>query len=153
MNTSPADEIECEPRKKKFNLKKQITKLDLKIKVPPKNNKRSGSIFYTEKESGEDSPPNSLSPDEEVPAIKVAEGEEKAIRPTDLPLFEDKPIRPPRREKKDKPTRDTRLLSVPNIKYQPRGSPGFSAFKRKTSKSKVQKYEAIQLFLIVWRPE
>lgn len=59
---------------------------------------------------------------EEVPCVTV----EPAPRPTDLPL------RPPRRTDK---TRDTRLLSVPNIKYQ---HTGLQAFKRKISKSLYQ---------------
>ncbi|KAL1131219.1 hypothetical protein AAG570_010837 [Ranatra chinensis] len=130
-NTSPQDDVESENRWKKFNLKKQISKVDLKLKLPPKNNKRSGSVFYIEKESGDESP-TSLSPDDEVPVIKESQVEEKPVRPTELPLFDEKPMRPPRKDKREK--RDTRLLSVPNIKYHMRGSQGLAAIKRKINK-------------------
>ncbi|CAK1541946.1 unnamed protein product [Leptosia nina] len=46
--------------------------------------------------------------------------DEKAVRPDNLPLFDDegKPTRPPRQKsKKKEDLRDQRLLSVPNIKY------------------------------------
>ncbi|XP_046669375.1 syntaxin-binding protein 5 isoform X2 [Homalodisca vitripennis] len=108
------------------------------------SNKR-GSVFYSgsalvspgDRESGDVSPDVSNSPEsEELPAIvliKEPDTEETvgenacAVRPTELQLFDSqgKPIRPPRKDRKrvsvDQKTpnnrSDTRLLSVPNIKY------------------------------------
>ncbi|XP_024081941.1 syntaxin-binding protein 5 isoform X2 [Cimex lectularius] len=135
-NTSPHEDAETEPRRRKFNLKKQLSRVDLKLKFQPRNNKRSCSVFYAEKDSADESP-TSLSPDDDMPTIKEPETDEKpAVRPSDLALFEERPIPPPRREKKDKemPKRDTRLLSVPNIKYHPRINQGRSAMIRKINK-------------------
>ncbi|CAG4928673.1 unnamed protein product [Colias eurytheme] len=57
----------------------------------------------------------------EVSPSKLGE-DEKAVRPDNLPLFDEdgKPTRPPRQKSKkkdEKDQRDQRLLSVPNIKY------------------------------------
>ncbi|XP_039287890.1 syntaxin-binding protein 5-like [Nilaparvata lugens] len=72
-----------------------------------------------------------------IPVIEEPEDDEEeddetpgqAVRPTELPLFDSqgKPIRPTRKERDRKrvsldrqpPGRDTRLLSVPNIKFNP----------------------------------
>lgn len=106
--------------------------------------KRS-SVFYSgsnlvspaEKDSGNSSPEVSNSPEsEELPSIVLSketgdEGVEggggSVVRPTELPLVDTygHPIRPPRKDRKrvsvDQKTpnnrSDTRLLSVPNIKY------------------------------------
>lgn len=131
-NSSPHEDGENR-RRKLGTLKKQLSKVDFKLKFQPKNSKRSCSVFYTDKESMEQSP-ISLSPEEELPTIKVPDSVEKPERPTELPLFEERPLPPPRREKKETPKRDTRLLSVPNIKYHTRGNQGFSSFMRKLSK-------------------
>lgn len=136
---------------KGFSLKKQLSRVDMKLKhtfsAPPEktsSNKR-GSIFYSnsnvissaERDSGEISPDISNSPEsDELPSIVLNKQEnieeviadcESAVRPTELQLFETvgKPIRPPRKDRKrvsvDQKTpnyrSDTRLLSVPNIKY------------------------------------
>ncbi|KAF6205469.1 hypothetical protein GE061_019642 [Apolygus lucorum] len=133
-SASPHEEPEIEPRKKKFNLKKQLSRVDIKLKFQPRNNKRSNSVFYP------DESPTSLSPEEEsVPVIKEPEQEERPERPSELSLFEekavDRPTPPPRRDKKDKevPKRDTRLLSVPNIKYHPKQNHS-AALARKMNK-------------------
>lgn len=135
--------------------------MDLKLKFQQRtnNSKRSCSVFYVEKDSGqEESPTTSLSPDEEIPVIKEQEClpivavelddeattpigfGEPAIRPSELALFEDRPPVAPPRTKKDSTVanqkRDNRLLSVPNIKYHNQRPPGqgFSPFGRKKSK-------------------
>ncbi|XP_075228218.1 syntaxin-binding protein tomosyn [Lycorma delicatula] len=126
--------------------KKQFTRADNKSKSNQSNEpqmKKKGSIFYSnapnllspaEVESGENSPDGTNSPESEentnIPIIKeplTATNEEtRATRPTDLQLFDSqgKPIRPSRTKKRvsldRQPTgRDTRLLSVPNIKFTP----------------------------------
>lgn len=131
-NSSPYDDGELRRRKLGI-LKKQLSKVDLKLKFQPRTSKRSCSVFYTEKEYVEESP-ISLSPEEEIPTIKVPDFEVKPERPKELPLFDDMPVPPPRREKKETPKRDTRLLSVPNIKYHSRGNQGLSSLMRKISK-------------------
>ncbi|GLH03019.1 Uncharacterized protein GBIM_08949 [Gryllus bimaculatus] len=63
--------------------------------------------------------------DEDTIQTRVPVTEDRVVqrvsRPVDLPLFDTdgKPVRPPRKESKKKPLdkRDSRLLSVPNIKY------------------------------------
>ncbi|XP_073980716.1 syntaxin-binding protein tomosyn isoform X3 [Rhodnius prolixus] len=158
-NTSPhEDAISDETRRKKFKIKKQLSRVDLKLKFQQRtnNSKRSCSVFYVEKDSGqEESPTTSLSPDEEIPVIKEQEClpivavelddeattpigfGEPAIRPSELALFEDRPPVAPPRTKKDSTVanqkRDNRLLSVPNIKYHNQRPPGqgFSPFGRK----------------------
>lgn len=134
---------------KGFSLKKQLSRVDMKLKhtfsAPPEktSSTKRGSIFYSnaipcaERESGEMSPEMANSPEnEEVPSIVlIKQGDleddvadsESAVRPTDLQLYDTagKPIRPPRKDRKrvsvDQKTpnyrSDTRLLSVPNIKY------------------------------------
>lgn len=120
-------------RKKLGTFKRQLSKVDMILKFQPRNNKRSSSVFYADKECLEESPP-SLSPEEELPVIRVPEAEDKPERPTELPLFEERPIPPPRKEKKETPKRDTRLLSVPNIKYHVKSNQGLSSMMRKRSK-------------------
>lgn len=146
-SASPHDEHEIEPRKKKFNLKKQLSRVDIKLKFQPRNNKRSNSVFYADNIADES--PTSLSPDEEiVPVIKEPElTDERPERPSELPLFEERPTPPPRKEKKEPSKRDARLLSVPNIKYHQKGNQSMSSLVRKMSKSiinvsSLQKYES-----------
>nr|XP_024214843.1 syntaxin-binding protein 5 isoform X3 [Halyomorpha halys] len=131
-NSSPHDDGESR-RRKIGTLKKQLSKVDLKLKFQPRNNKRSCSVFYTDQECVEESSV-SLSPEDEIPKIRFPVSEEKPERPTELPLFDERPIPPPRRDKKDTPKRDTRLLSVPNIKYHSRGNQGLSSLMRKINK-------------------
>ncbi|KAK9512357.1 hypothetical protein O3M35_000801 [Rhynocoris fuscipes] len=148
-NTSPHEDA-CitgdEPRRKKFNLKKQLSRVDLKLKFQPRtsNNKRSNSVFYAEKDFGVDeSPTTSLSPDEEIQVHVIKEQDSiPVVRPSDLALFDERPPIAPPRTKKDSTIvtstqkRDNRLLSVPNIKYYNQRPPGqgFSPFGRKKSK-------------------
>ncbi|BES93882.1 LLGL2 [Nesidiocoris tenuis] len=133
-SASPHDEHEIEPRKKKFNLKKQLSRVDIKLKFQPRNNKRSNSVFYADNIADES--PTSLSPDEEiVPVIKEPElTDERPERPSELPLFEERPTPPPRKEKKEPSKRDARLLSVPNIKYHQKGNQSMSSLVRKMNK-------------------
>ncbi|XP_054270672.1 syntaxin-binding protein 5-like isoform X2 [Macrosteles quadrilineatus] len=133
---------------KGFSLKKQLSRVDMKLKhtfsAPPEKTGKRNSVFYSgsnavspAENSGSNSPeyPNSPEPEsEDLPSIvliKEAESEDvveggSAVRPTELQLFDHqgKPIRPPRKDRKrvsvdqKTPNRsDTRLLSVPNIKY------------------------------------
>lgn len=146
-SASPHEEQEVEPRKKKFNLKKQLSRVDIKLKFHPRNNKRSNSVFYPDNMIPDESP-TSLSPEEEtVPVIKEPETEDKPERPSELPLFEERPTPPPRsRDKRDKeqPKRDTRLLSVPNIKYHQKPNQSMSSVVRKMSKSHpIPRYQRI----------
>lgn len=111
---------------KGFNLKKQLSKVDMKLKQtfssPPEKSGSSkrGSVFYSgstlvspaERESGENTPEVQNSPEgEDLPAIVLTKGPERedkggesasVVRPTDLQLFDaqGKPIAPPRKERK-----------------------------------------------------
>lgn len=132
---------------KGFKFKKQLSKVDLKIKntfstQSEKANKKT-SMFHVSNQPTVLDAPSEQSPEEEsvisddgnIPEIREpcdksseqVTGENTPNRPTDLNLFEtdiEKPARPERRKDRKRfslekqAPRDTRLLSVPNIKYQ-----------------------------------
>ncbi|VVC88074.1 unnamed protein product [Leptidea sinapis] len=87
---------------------------------------------WQDKERSEPSP--DLSP-------SMLSEEEKAVRPDNLPLFDQdgKPTRPPRQKNKKKDeTREQRLLSVPNIKYSKQES--VKDLRRKQSQQQAQSF-------------
>ncbi|XP_065223796.1 syntaxin-binding protein 5 isoform X3 [Planococcus citri] len=140
---------------KGFKFKKQLSKVDLKIKntfstADKSSKKNSSSVFHVNANAAatnqQQQPvldvPSEQSPEDEslvsddghLPEIREPSASESKLneqcdmpnRPTDLNLFEtdDKPNRPERRRDRKRFSlekqipRDTRLLSVPNIKYQ-----------------------------------
>ncbi len=144
--TPPADGSTKERRAshtwKGFKFKKQLSKVDLKIKNTFANQTeriKRNSIFHintqgleAQSETSPEEEPSVVPPDEGgIPQIREPETIEKSEnapnRPTDLNLFENATETPPRPDRRkdrkrfslEKQTpRDARLLSVPNIKYQ-----------------------------------
>lgn len=129
---------------KGFKFKKQLSKVDLKIKNTfsnPAEKTKKNSIFHVNTQgleiASEQTPEdvtNVVSDEGNIPEIREPVNQKQKSensatnRPTDLNLFEttddEKPSRPGRRKdrkrfslEKQSP-RDKRLLSVPNIKYQ-----------------------------------
>lgn len=132
---------------KNFNLKRQLSRVDIKIKNPLKD--KRNSVFYPPEESPTseegvetpDSEENTIVLDEQIddsnelqfsadeecttPPFSVGslpETQKRVAfveRPDNLELLDDdgSPVRPPRGRKKVAEKRDQRLLSVPNIKY------------------------------------
>lgn len=134
---------------KGFKFKKQLSKVDLKIKSTfsgQSDKNKKTAVFHVSSQGLVESPSEQcnaevetmtgsapiLSNDVTVPRIEEPPCEERSSenslsRPVELNLFADgdeKPMRPTRRKDRKRVSlekqmsRDTRLLSVPNIKYQ-----------------------------------
>lgn len=155
---------------KGFKFKKQLSKVDLKIKSTFSNQSdknKKNSVFHINTQQGleaatEQSPEEDTSivnDDGPIPQIREPVEKQRGYetlvnRPTELNLFdvtdEEKPVKPARQKDRKRfslekqTSRDTRLLSVPNIKYQitkdmkkskPSNNQAFFSLLRRLSKS------------------
>lgn len=149
---TPEPEAECEAARAKpgkwkgFSFKKQLSRVDLNLKNTfsnaPSNITSSNNNNHVNKtacpEFDSEVPENIPDSEENVNIETNSEPVKKCTRPTQLELFDKAPKkRVSLIEKNQQPTRDTRLLSVPNISFRkPRHTRNgqFSNLMRKLSK-------------------
>lgn len=146
-DAEPEGATRAKPGKwKGFSFKKQLSRVDLNLKntfsnVPSNITSSSNNNSVNKSacpESDTEVPENPTDSEETTDIHSYSEPVEKCTRPTQLELFD----RAPKKrvsliEKNQQPSRDTRLLSVPNISFRkPRHTRNtqFSNLMRKLSK-------------------